>query len=295
MKKLLAIGEALVDIFDNNIRVGGAPLNVCAAYSKLGEDAYFIGKLSTDNYGNMILNKMNEVGIKTDYVSYTSIPTGKAIVKTLENGEREFVFERNNCADQLLNEFEVKEEWFKDAFALHFCSVSLDDYPIKKAHDRAIEYAKKYNCLISFDLNIRPSLFDNHNKLRNTIYEYIRHANILKLSVEDLEFLGKEKHIYDLFVGDVEIIILTLGKEGCTCYFKNKEEIYCPGIEVKSIDTTGAGDAFIGSFLYQLENLKSTENFHNFLKFSNLYSAISVTRVGAIDSYITNEEMKRLI
>jgi fructokinase len=110
-----------------------------------------------------------------------------------------------------------------------------------------------------------------------------------------LEFLGKEKHIYDLFVGDVEIIILTLGKEGCRCYFKNKEEIYCPGIEVESIDTTGAGDAFIGSFLYQLENLKSTENFHNFLKFSNLYSAISVTRVGAIDSYITKEEMKRLI
>ena len=46
---------------------------------------------------------------------------------------------------------------------------------------------------------------------------------------------------------------------------------------------------------YQLENLKSTDNFHNFLKFSNIYSAISVTRVGAIDSYITNEEMKRLI
>ena len=295
MKKLLAIGEALVDIFDNNIRVGGAPLNVCAAYSKLGKDAYFIGKLSTDNYGNMILNKMKEVGIKTDYVSYTSMPTGKAIVKTLENGERDFIFERNNCADQLLNEFEIKEEWFKDAFALHFCSVSLDDFPIKKAHDRAIEYAKKYNCLISFDLNIRTSLFKNHSKLKDTIYEYIKHANILKLSLEELEFLGKEKRINDLFIGNVEIIILTLGKEGSTVYFKDKKEIHCPGIEVKAIDTTGAGDAFIGSFLYQLENLKSTDKFHNFLKFSNVYSALSVTKVGAIDSYLTYEEMKRFI
>lgn len=295
MKKLLAIGEALVDIFDNDVRVGGAPLNVCAAYSKLGKEAYFIGKLSDDAYGKMILNKMNEIGIKTDYVSYTSIPTGKAIIKTLENGERDFVFERNNCADQLLDESEIKEEWFKDAFALHFCSVSLDDFPIKKAHDRAIEYAKKYNCLISFDLNIRTSLFKNHSKLKDTIYEYIKHANILKLSLEELEFLGKEKRINDLFIGNVEIIILTLGKEGSTVYLKDKKEIHCPGIEVKAIDTTGAGDAFIGSFLYQLENLKSTEKFHNFLKFSNVYSALSVTKVGAIDSYLTYEEMKRLI
>ena len=293
MKKLLAIGEALVDIFDNDIRVGGAPLNVCAAYAKLGEEAYFIGKLSNDSYGKLILNKMQEVGIKTDYLSYINSPTGKAIVKTLENGEREFTFERNECADQLLDESEIKEEWFKDAFALHFCSVSLDDYPIKKAHYRAIEYAKKYNCLISFDLNIRLSLFKDQRKLKDTIYEFIKHANILKLSLDELEFLGKENKISDLFVGNVEVIILTLGKDGCTCYLKDGKEIHCPGVSVNAIDTTGAGDAFIGSFLYQLKDLKSTENFHNFLNFSNIYSAMSVTKVGAIDSYLTYQEMKK--
>ena len=295
MKKLIAIGEALVDIFDNDIRVGGAPLNACAAYSKLGEEAYFIGKLSNDQYGKLIFDKMVEVGIKVDYLSYTDKSTGKAFVKTSSSGEREFLFERNNCADQLLDENDIKEEWFKDAFVLHFCSVSLDDYPIKKAHYKAIEYARKNDCLVSFDLNIRLSLFDDHDVLRKTIYEFISYSDIIKLSEDDLNFLGTDVQIKDLFIGNVKLIILTLGEVGSKCYLKNGDEYSSEGIKVNAIDTTGAGDAFIGSFLYQLENLKSTENFYNFLRFSNLYSAISVTKKGAIDSYATYEEMKRLI
>lgn len=294
MSKLLAIGEALVDIFDNNeVRVGGAPLNVCAAFSKLGGDASFVGKLSNDEYGKLIIDKMKECNIDTSCVTYCDAPTGKAYVKTKPDGDREFSFEINDSAYQLLNESEIKEEWFKDAFALHFCSVSLDDLPIKKAHYKAIEYAKKYNCLISFDLNIRLSLFKDHKKLKETIKEFIGYCNIIKLSKEELAWL--EMDIQSLFINEVELIILTLAEDGARCYLKNNTMINSSASKVKVIDTTGAGDAFIGSFLYQLSKEKSIEKIGGYLDFSNKYCSMSISKKGAIDSYPTIKEMKNII
>ena len=295
MKKLLAIGEALVDIFNEEIKVGGAPLNVCGAYSKLGGKAYFIGKLSNDEYGVLIKNKMQEFNINNDYVSYTDAPTGKAYITTLDNGDRSFRFERNNCADQLLDEKEIKEEWFKDAFVLHFCSVSLDDYPSKLAHYKAIEYAKKNNCLVSFDINLRLSLFKDYNKLKKIVFEFMGYADVIKLSYEELVWLGKESKVEELFVNDVKLILLTLGEDGVICYLKNKEEIKVSGYKVDAIDTTGAGDAFIGAFLYCLSNYKSKDNLGDILNFANKYSALSVTKKGALDSYLSINEMKRII
>lgn len=295
MKKLLAIGEALVDIFKDEIKVGGAPLNVCSVFSKLGGESCFIGKLSNDKYGLLIKEKMKECNIKNDYVFYDDAPTGKAFVTTLENGDREFRFERDYCADQLLDEKEIKEEWFKDAFALHFCSVSLDDYPSKKAHYKAIEYARKNNCLVSFDLNLRLSLFKEHTRLKEVIFEFIEYADIIKLSYDELVWLNKKNRINDLFKGNVKIIILTLGEEGAICYLKDKRVIRVLGNKVKAIDTTGAGDAFVGAFLYCLSNDFDYEKMEEYLSFANKYSAISVTKLGAIDSYPTLNEMKRII
>ena len=301
MKKLLAIGEALVDIFEQNeVKVGGAPLNVLGAYSKLGGESYFLGKVSNDEYGRMILESMNKYNIKNDYVVLSDAPTAKALVTTLENGDREFEFIRHNSADQLLTEEEVKEECFKDTFALHFCSVCLDDYPIKKAHYKAIEYAKRNNCLISFDLNIRLGLFKYHQKLKATILEFIGYSNIVKLSIEELEWLGVES-VNSLFVNDVKMIVLTLGKDGSKCYLKDGTIIKSKGIKVDAVDTTGAGDGFVGSFLYQLSNNKenldeiSKDKIQKYMDFSNRFCSLSVTKKGAIDSYPTKEEMKRVI
>ena len=89
MKRILAIGEALVDIFDKTeVKVGGAPLNVLGACSKLKGEAYFIGKVSKDEYGSLILNTMDYFNINKDYVVLSDASTAKALVTTLENGDR---------------------------------------------------------------------------------------------------------------------------------------------------------------------------------------------------------------
>ncbi len=66
----------------------------------------------------------------------------------------------------LMSEDDVDKNWFMDAYALHFCSVSLGNFPMRKAHNKAIKYAKENGLIVSFDPNVRLPLFDDHEYLK---------------------------------------------------------------------------------------------------------------------------------
>lgn len=310
MRKLIAMGEALIDMIPmesgKQIKdvsafspaVGGAPANVCGAFAKLGGESYMITQIGEDPFGDKIMDNFDKFHIHTDYVMKTNqANTALAFVALKKNGEREFSFYRNPSADMLLNENQIKKEWFSDAFVFHFCSVALKDSPMKEAHKKAIEYALDSSCVVSFDPNLRFNLWKSKEDLKRTILEFIPYAHILKISEEELYFItgikNEEEAIKNLFLGNVSMILYTKGKNGAVIYTKNKK-ITVEGIKVKAIDATGAGDAFIGSFLFQLSNkiieLKDIDYLDQdllkkILIFSNKYAAKSVTRHGAIDSY----------
>lgn len=316
MKKLIAIGEALIDFAPNetgksikNVQsftpiTGGAPANVCGAYSKLGGSSQLITQLGMDPFGDKIIDDISSFGIGCDYIARTKkANTSLAFVSLGANGEREFSFYRNPGADMLLEADAVKKEWFEDAYALHFCSVSLGNFPMKEAHKRAIEYAREKDMIVSFDPNIRLALWENQEELRQVVREFLPLADVIKISDEEIEFITGMKTIEEakefLFRGNVKVIIYTKGPDGAEVYTKSQ----CAsvnGTKVNAVDTTGAGDAFIGSFLYQiseqgiqkgqLEDLSST-TLEDFLRFSSFYCAMSVTKAGAIASYATKEEI----
>lgn len=316
MGKLIGIGEALIDMIPcesgKQIKevtafspvVGGAPANVCGAFSKLGGQSYMITQLGKDPFGDKIIDNFEEFHIHCDYVSRTTkANTALAFVSLMENGNREFSFYRNPSADMLLEPKQVKEEWFEDTFALHFCSVSLGDTPMKEAHKKAIEYALKKQAVISFDPNLRFNLWENKEDLKKAVLEFIPFAHILKVSDEELTFItgieDENEAIQSLFKGNVLLILYTKGSEGAYAYTKNTTAS-AKGCKVEAKDTTGAGDAFIGSFLYQLDNyLKTKEtidmltqtDLKQMLEFSNRYCAMSVQKSGAIASYPTLEDM----
>ena len=136
------------------------------------------------------------------------------------------------------------------------------------------------------------------------MHEFIPYAHILKISDEELEFLTGKTEIQDaldgLFVGNVKMVIYTKGSDGAECYTK-KASAFAPCEKVKAVDTTGAGDGFIGSFLYQLfqnginaDNIDevSAEQMEGFLKFSNKFCGYSVQKSGAIASYPTMKEIE---
>lgn len=321
MYKIMTIGEALIDFIPNEKgcklkevngfdRVaGGAPANVCAAVSKLSGDAYFISQLGKDAFGDHIIDVLKDANVNTDYVLRTEkANTGLAFVSLKEDGNRDFSFYRNPSADMLLSEDDIKLEWFDNCRVLHFCSVDLIEAPVKYAHRKAIEYAKQNNAIISFDPNVRLPLWKESQDCKSAIKEFLPLANIVKISDEELEFItdinDEEKALESLFVGDVKSIIYTKGKDGAWFITKTDKSIKVlksKGIKVDAIDTTGAGDSFIGSFLYQLgkenitieslEYIDSTKVL-SMLEFSNEYAADTTTKKGAIAAMCTLEEFK---
>ena len=267
-KKLYAIGEALIDFIPQESgrpmkdvlgfcpKVGGAPANVCGAFTRLGGKSEMITQLGDDPFGNKIEEALEENGIGTSHVLRTKeANTSLAFVALKEDGNREFSFYRKPGADMLFSKEKVEADWFKDAYALHFCSVSLGDFPMKKAHKKAIEAATEAGAIISFDPNLRFALWENLEDLKKAVLEFLPLAHVLKLSDEELYFLTGEDSIEaakeKLFVGNVHLLIYTRGADGAECYTK-KANAQSKGKKVKAVDTTGAGDAFIGSFLYQL-------------------------------------------
>ncbi|HIU01917.1 MAG TPA: carbohydrate kinase [Candidatus Onthocola gallistercoris] len=316
MKKLLAIGEALIDLIPEETgralkdvigfrpAVGGAPANVCGAYSRLGGPSEMITQLGMDPFGDKIIEEFDRYHIGRDYVSRTAeANTSLAFVALKEDGNREFSFYRKPGADMLMSPDRIRREWFEDAFALHFCSVSIGDFSMKEAHKRAICYAEETGTLISFDPNLRFALWPSNEELKTAVDEFLPKANILKISDEELEFLTGKTEIEDalpqLMQGNVRLVIYTKGSKGAQA-FTASTKAKAASRKVKAIDTTGAGDAFIGSFLFQLSkdgvsadtlSELSADQLTRYLDFSNRYCGLSVQRNGAIMSYPTLDEM----
>ncbi|MCR4781498.1 MAG: carbohydrate kinase [Lachnospiraceae bacterium] len=319
MKRLYAIGEALIDFTPVETgkgisevkgfepHVGGAPANVLGAYKILGGESSMITKLGEDPFGDKIENLFKEYGIGTEHVLRTEeANTSLAFVALKEEGNREFSFYRKPGADMLLSEDEIDGDWFNDAFALHFCSVSLGNYPMREAHVKAIKAAKERNVLISFDPNLRFNLWESEDALKKAVLNFLPCVDILKISDEELEFITGETDVEKaakiLFsdYANLKLFIFTAGKDGQRAFTRNTSAID-KAIKVDAVDTTGAGDAFIGSFLYQLGEKELTpdnisdlrkEELKEMLNFSGRYAGMSVLKAGGIQSYPTKEEVE---
>ena len=315
--KLISIGEALIDFIPQQVgvglkevqgfspKVGGAPANVCGAFSKLGGKSMMITKLGEDAFGDRIIENLSNHQIDVSHILRTKeANTALAFVSLAADGNREFSFYRKPSADMLLAPEELEEAWFDEAFALHFCSVDLIPCPMKEAHKKAIQIARKKGSIISFDPNVRFPLWESKEELRETILEFIPKSDILKISDEELEFITGYKTVEEarkiLFTGNVKLVLFTKGGDGAEAYTQSTK-IDVPSVRVNAVDTTGAGDGFIGAFLFKLmeDSIKAQElrdlsetNLTRYLSFANLFCQYSVLGEGAIDSYPNLEQMK---
>jgi len=321
MGRVFTIGEALIDFIPEQKGValksvssferapGGAPANVSVAVSKLGGESVFIGKLGFDAFGDFLIETLKEAGVETKYIYRTNkANTALAFVSLKEDGDRDFSFYRNPSADMLLEENEIDKNWFNKEDILHFCSVSLIDAPVKKAHIAAIKAVKEIGGLISFDPNIRLPLWENHEEYKKVINEFLKYADIVKISEDELEFITnikeEEKAInYILSYENIKILIITKGKNGASAYFNNSK-VSVEGYNVKVVDTTGAGDSFIGAFLYKLSKYNidinnisniSKSEMEEMLKFANAVAALTTTNKGAISSLPSKKDVEDFI
>lgn len=317
MPKIFTIGEALIDFIPNQKGVplkevssferapGGAPANVAAAVAKLGGESAFIGKIGYDAFGEFLIDVLKDSKVDTSYIKRTKkAKTALAFVSLKQDSNRDFSFYRNPSADMLLNENEIEKDWFNKGDILHFCSVDLIESPVKYAHIKAINAVINKGGMISFDPNVRLPLWDSEENCKKTILDFIPLANILKVSDEELEFItgikNEKEAINFLFQGNVKVIIYTKGSKGAALYTRNLNvEVKSEKVEV--VDTTGAGDAFIGAALYKIMEEKinidciSEAQAYSIIKFANIAAALTCSKKGAISALPNINEVKTLL
>ena len=311
---VIALGELLIDFvqngYDNGNPVfsanpGGAPCNVLAMLNKLGYRTAFIGKVGEDIFGRQLRGVLNSIGIDTTGLAVDpKIHTTLAFVEKKPDGDRDFSFYREPGADMMLREDEVSEELIKDTRIFHFGTLSLTHEENSKATRKAVRTATEYGVTISFDPNLREPLWNSLQDAWKAFDYGLRHCDILKISDNEiLWFTGKEDYDEALaYLRDhygIKLILLTLGKEGSRAISGNYD-VTVPGfVQANTVDTTGAGDTFMGSSLsYLLEhdlNTLTEEDLKEMLTFANAAASIVTTRKGALLSMPERAEVEALI
>mgnify|MGYP000418678739 CR=1 FL=1 len=311
MKKIICSGELLIDFIPKETgrkikdidyfikKPGGAPANVCVQAAKLGAPAKFIGQVGKDGFGDFLKHALetNHVDV-SDLYQTDAANTALAFVTLTNEGERDFVFYRNGSADQILNQTQVSHIDVSNSI-FHFGSLSLDDFPLKDAMRALLVQCKVNNCLVSYDPNIRVSLFKDLRLYQKVIIDFMAYTDILKVSDDEILFITKKDNEFDainyLFNLGIKCLIITRGKDGVT-YIDKKRTLHQKGFKVKVKDTTGAGDAWIGSFLAQIASTSdleelSDEKLIDILTYANAAAALTTTNIGAISALPNHKQV----
>ncbi|WP_311748629.1 aminoimidazole riboside kinase [Proteus columbae] len=289
--KVWSLGDAVVDLIPlQNMQyeacAGGAPVNVAAGVAKLGQQSGFIGRVGEDAFGHFMQKTLFDLGVDTRAMEFDEFHrTSTVLVSLQENGERDFTFLVAESADQFLTEKSLPA-FEKDI--LHFCSLALVNPICRSTLDCAIKNIKESGSLLSFDINLRPQMWRDHEEMRELIDNYAHKADILKLSEDELTWMTQEvtlnnalKKLEDY---PARLKVITQGSKGCLVLTPNTQVAFSAFI-VECIDTTGAGDAFMSGLLAALAEYGFAEDEPYLSKIvtqAAACGALATTKKGAI-------------
>ncbi len=306
-----ALGELLIDFTENGTSAqgnplleanpGGAPCNVLAMLERLGKKTAFIGKVGKDMFGTQLKNAVEEVGIDTrNLMIDEEVHTTLAFVHTYPDGDRDFSFYRNPGADMMLTKEEVQEDLIRSSRIFHFGTLSSTHEGVREATRYAIEVAKEAGCIITFDPNLRPPLWNSLEDARKEIEYGLSKCDVLKISDNEVEFLFGTTD-YDKGAAllrekyNIPLILITMGKDGSRAYYKDLRVEAAPFLQENTIETTGAGDTFCASALnYILEHGLTDlteDNLLELLTFANAGASLITTRKGALRVMPSRQEV----
>lgn len=289
---ILCVGEILVDKINDKLYPGGAPFNLANQIKKLNGDVAFLGSVGNDLYGEFLINFSQSQFGSNSYIDKLKKDTTLAIVTIKDDKDRSFSFHRNDTADSYIN-IDLIKKLADSSSIIHFGSLPLSNKNTRNELIKIIEELKLKNKIISFDVNYRNDIFNDINILK----DFSKKADILKLSIDELELFNnikidtQEKLISSIkkISLDNQLIVVTLGKYG-SCYYLNGLFNIIKTIKVDVVDTTGAGDSFFGALLYKYNEYKKAQKaitkeiLDEILDFSNICAALSTCSYGAIDS-----------
>ena len=322
MKYVLSVGEMLIDFIptaplhalegsDSCYRPhpGGAPANTAVAVARLGGASRFLGKFSYDTFGQLLIQVLQNNKVDSQFVRSTNEgTTALALVSLQDNGQRTFSFYRHRTADTLLDVSDLDWNAWQDVALCHACSITLSTEPSRTATLAAMDHTRELGALVSFDVNMRPAFWSSEQAMHDAMLDIVPRSDILKLSVEEAHLFDPTLQFATPEQGDVarlsllgeqllqrgpRFVIITFGSKGALL-MTSQYRVEVPTMPVRALDTTGAGDAFMGAILYSLaaQNYASPgdlarlsqDDLHIMGVFANKVAAISCTRYGGIES-----------
>ena len=313
-KGICAAGELLIDftpcgtssqgqlLYARN--PGGAPANVLAMAAKLGIKARLCAVVGSDNFGTFLIESMLAAGIDTRFISRTArARTTLAFVDLDERNDRSFTFYRKPGADILLTDAGIPDEAMEGCGVYHFSGVSLTDEPARGAVLRAARRAKEMGLLVSFDPNYRPFLWPQAAQARQAFEEGMRCADIIKVSEEEVAFLlGQENAAQgaaELAKQYDALVLASCGARGALAANHSGLLGRAEALPVTVADTTGAGDAFLGTILAALAG-KERAALHSMteqeavelLHLGCMAGSLTASKLGAIPALPEKEELQ---
>lgn len=312
MYDVTALGELLIDFTCESTdptgyptmaaHPGGGPPNFLAALSKFGAKTALIAKVGTDAFGNLLKKTLTQLGIDNGAViSDDSVFTTLAFVTLDETGDREFSFARKPGSDTQVKFEEVDLSYIDNAKAFHFSTLSLTDEPSRSTTYKLVEYARSKGKLVNYDPNLRKPLWKSLEDAKEQMIWGLSKADVVKISDEEVDFLfGLEPEAGAAYILDnfnVKLVLVTCGADGV--FFSNRKASgHTPSLAgIKVVDTTGAGDIFGGSTLWQLlgsgksPEALTEEELRKITKFSCTAAGLSTTKQGGANSVPEIEEV----
>ena len=310
-----ALGELLIDFTENGTseqgnpmleaNPGGAPCNVLAMLQKLDKKTSFIGKVGNDQFGRMLKETIESVGIDSgNLIMDEEVHTTLAFVHTFADGDRDFSFYRNPGADMMLKTEDVQKDRIESSKIFHFGTLSSTHEQCREATRYALQCAKETGVLVSFDPNLREPLWNDPEDAKREIAYGLGLADIVKISDNEVVFMtGEEDYekaariLQETY--QIPLLFVTLGRDGSRAYYKDLRVEAAGFIQENTIETTGAGDTFTGCVLSKIldrggiEDLSEAE-LRDMLVFANAGASLITTRRGALKVMPDKKEIEEL-
>ena len=311
--KVVCIGEALIDRIRNKSNqeftdfLGGAPANVACALKKLQIDSAFIGRLGTDKFGKKFIEQFRELEVDTKFVQFDNqLPTRIVKVNRDDSGDRYFSGFDTSLntvfADEALDSNEIKkdmknfEKLFLQTKYLVTGTIILSSSISKKSIYYLLDIANKFEVKIIIDLNWREvfwdySTFSSHisEKERvDLIKNFLNFANVLKLAKEEAILFFENEDPTEISENLLKRpdVIITDGANPISWFINNVQGTTEVINSSKIVDTTGAGDAFLGGLIAKLISLNYLSNesdIQNCVRFASVCGLLTCFGEGAIE------------
>lgn len=267
--KIICYGELMIDMIaqDNQPiceatsfykHAGGAAANVAAQISKLNGQVCFLGKLGDDEFGHFLIQNLRAYGVDTQGVVVDPVRrTTVAFIGLDRQGIPSYLFYRAGGASESITSQDIDAAYLKQADIVYSSSLMLTAPQVRETTKWIFRTCKEQGVVIAFDLNLRLSAYESAEQARETVKDIFPKLDILKINDTELEFLlSKESEpiaggkILLTQYPNLQVLIITCGAEGAYLLRQCGKPVFMEARKVQTIDTTGAGDSYMGAFLY---------------------------------------------